>query len=68
MLGALIKCKLFEVFIDERERLESLCGAERLFEAQQSLQEALAQNETWQNCRISEPTVELVGLLPCDGM
>eukprot|EP00434_Breviolum_minutum_P029791 symbB.v1.2.026340.t1/scaffold2624.1/size74584/2 len=33
------------VLIDERERLESLCGAERLFEAQQSLQEALAQNE-----------------------
>jgi len=33
------------VLIDERERLESLCGAEHLFEAQQSLQEALAQNE-----------------------
>ncbi|CAL1169290.1 unnamed protein product [Cladocopium goreaui] len=33
------------VLIDERERLETLCGAERLYEAQQSLQEALAQNE-----------------------
>jgi len=35
------------VLIDERERLETLCGAERLYEAQQSLQEALAQNEAW---------------------
>ena len=35
------------MLIDERERLETLCGAERLYEAQQSLQEALAQNEAW---------------------